>query len=126
LIPTRTVPVLQGGYVCLRGGLLSKIGGRNKTVEIDESKFTSEQAVKGQWVFGGIESESGNLFPVPVQDRSADTLMAVISDWIEPGTTVFRDCWAAYQDLEAHGYTHQTVNHTIAFVDERTGLILTR
>ena len=47
--------------------------------------------------------------------------MAVISDWIEPGTMVIIDCWAAYRDLGAHGYTHHTVNHTIGFVDERTG-----
>jgi hypothetical protein len=72
-------------------------------------------------VFGGIERESGNLFLVAVPDRSATTLMAVISEWIEPGTTVISDWWAAYRDLDAHGYTHQTVNHTIAFVDARTG-----
>jgi transposase-like protein len=72
-------------------------------------------------VFGGIERESGKTFLVPVPERTADTLMAVISDWVEPGTTVISDYWAAYRDLGAHGYTHHTVNHTIAFVDERTG-----
>ena len=92
-------------------GCSQKIGGPNKTVEIDESKFGRRKynrghAVKGQWVFGGIERESGNLFLVPVPDRSATTLMAAISEWIEPGTTVISDCWAAYQDLDAHGYTH--------------------
>ena len=47
--------------------------------------------------------------------------MAAVSEWIEPETTVISDCWAAYRDLDSHGYTHQTVNHTIAFIDERTG-----
>jgi hypothetical protein len=76
------------------------------TLEIDKSKFGLRKfnrggAVKGQWVFGGIERESGNLFLVPVPDRSTDTLMAVITDWIETGTTVSSDCWAAY--LDDHG-----------------------
>jgi transposase-like protein len=68
-----------------------------------------------------VERESGKTFLVPVPDRTADTLMAVISDWIEPGNTVIGDCWSAYRDIETHSYTHQTANHTIGFVDERTG-----
>jgi hypothetical protein len=43
--------------------------------------------------------------------------MTLISDWIEPGTTVIYDCFAADRDL----HTHHTVNHTIGFVDERSG-----
>jgi transposase-like protein len=73
--------------------------------------------VKGQWVFGGVERESGKTFLVHVPDRTADTLMAVINDWIEPGTAVVSDCWSAYRDIQTHGYIHQTVNHTIGFVD---------
>jgi hypothetical protein len=46
-------------------GCSVKIGGPNKTVEIDESKFGrrkySEDLVLGQWVFGGVERESGNI-----------------------------------------------------------------
>jgi len=106
-------------------GSSPKIGGPNKTVEIDESKFGRRKynrghKVKGQWVFGGVERESGKTFLVPVPDRTADTLMAVISDWIEPGTTVIISCWSAYGDIETQGYTHQTVNRTIGFVAERT------
>jgi hypothetical protein len=42
-----------------------KIGGPGKVVEIDESKFGRRKhhrghPVKGQWVFGGVERESGN------------------------------------------------------------------
>ena len=36
-------------------------------------------------------------------------------------TTFITDCWSAYQDLDTHSYTHQTVNHSIGFVDIRTG-----
>jgi transposase-like protein len=103
-----------------------KIGGPKKTVEIDESKFGKRMyhrghPVKGQWVFGGVERETGNTFLVPVKDRTTDTLMAVIRDWIEPGTTVISDCWGAYHGLGSQGYTYQTVNHSIEFVDPTTG-----
>jgi len=104
-------------------GCSEKIGGPNKTVEIDESmfgrrKYNRGHPVKGQWVFGGVERESGRTFLVPVPNRTADTLMTIIDAWIEPGTTVISDCWAAYRDLAARGYTHRTVNHTISFVNE--------
>jgi len=103
-----------------------KIGGPNKTVEIDEAKFGRRKyhrghPVKGQWVFIGVERESGNTFLVPVPDRTSDTLMSIIRDWIEPGTTVISDSWAAYRNLDQQGYTHRTVNHSIHFVDPNTG-----
>ena len=103
-------------------GSSQRIGGPNKTVEIDESKFGRRKHGKGeQWVFGGVERESGKTFLVPVEDRTADTLMDVISDWIEPGTTVISDCSLAYRGLEEYGYTHEIVHRTIGFVDQQTG-----
>jgi len=107
-------------------GCSEKIGGPNKTVEIDESKFGRRKyhkghPVKGQWVFGGVERESGRTFLVPVPDRTADTLLCVIRAWIEPGTTLISDCWAAYQDIGSHGYTRHTINHSISFVNTDTG-----
>jgi transposase-like protein len=107
-------------------GCSVQIGGPNKTVEFDESKFgrrkyQKRHPVKGQWVFGGVERESGETFLVPVKDRTANTLMAIIHDWIEPGTTIICDCWGAYRDLDSQGYTHRTVNHSIHFIDPHTG-----
>jgi transposase-like protein len=111
--------------VCLEGCSV-KIGGPKKTVEIDDSKFGRRKyhrghPVKGQWVFSGVERESGETYLVPVQDRTAETLMAVIRDWIEPSTTVISDCWKAYHDLASQGYKHLTVNHSIHLVDPNTG-----
>jgi transposase-like protein len=107
-------------------GCSLKIGGPNRTVEIDESKFGRRKyhrghPVKGQWVFGGVERESGKTFLLPVQDRTADTLMTIIRDWIEPGTTVIIECWGANHPLGSQGYRHRTVNHSIHFVDPHTG-----
>jgi transposase-like protein len=102
-----------------------KIGGPNKTVEIDDSKFGKRKyhrghRVQGQWIFGGVERDTGRAFFVPVMDRTAETLTDVIRAWIEPGTKIISDCWAAYHSLDQQGYTHETVNHRIGFVDQDT------
>jgi hypothetical protein len=79
-------------------GSFEKMGGPNTAVEIEESKFGWRKyhrghPVKEQRVFGGVERQSGETFLVPVPDRTADTLMAVLGARIEPGTTVTSDCW---------------------------------
>jgi hypothetical protein len=58
------------------GGCSEKIGGPNKTVEINGSKFGRRKyyrgyPFKGQWVFGGVERESGKTFLVHLPDRTA-------------------------------------------------------
>lgn len=102
-----------------------KIGGHNKIVEIDESKFGKRKynvgrLIEGQWVFGGICRETRACFMVPVDKRDSETLLAVIEERIEPGTTIISDCWKAYNCLEEKGYKHLTVNHSVNFVDPTT------
>ena len=50
-----------------------------------------------------------------------DTSMAVTDARVEPSTTVISDCWAAYRDLDAQGYMHRGMSHSIGLVDQRTG-----
>jgi hypothetical protein len=69
-------------------------------------------------VFGGIERGTGRTFLVAVHDRSAETRIGIIKQWILPGTTIISDCWAAYSSLREEGYTHFTVNHSIEFVND--------
>lgn len=76
----------------------TKLGGYGHIVEIDESKFGRRKhhrghSVEGQWVFGGYERETGRCFMVPVENRNATTLLAIIKEWIKPGTTIISDCW---------------------------------
>jgi hypothetical protein len=61
--------------------------------------------VRGQWAFGGVERETGRMFLVAVQDRTAETLMAVVKEWILPGYHS-SDCWVMYRALEDEGYSH--------------------
>jgi hypothetical protein len=103
-------------------GCSEGIGELKKTVQIQMSKFGRPKyhrghPVKGQQVSGSVEHQSGKTFLVPVLDRTAGTLMVVTDAWIEPGTTVIGDCWAAYQDLDAQGYTHRSGSHNIFFND---------
>ena len=103
-----------------------QIGGIGKTVEIDESKFGKRKYNRGRyreghWVFGGIERGTSEAFMVEVTDRSASTLLPIIKKFIKPGTTIISDEWRAYSRLTTMGMAHQTVNHSINFVDPVSG-----
>ena len=80
------------------------VGGVNKIVEIDESKFGKRKyhrghRVEGQWVFGGVERDSGRCFLIPVEKRDKETLLNIIKEWIAPGTTIISDCWKVNKTL---------------------------
>ena len=107
-------------------GNKSKIGGVGTTVEIDESKFGKRKynvgrLVTGQWVFGGICRETREFFAVPVENRDTSTLLAILHDYVEPGTTIISDCWKAYDCLSDEGFVHIKVNHSLNFVDPESG-----
>ncbi|KAM8718703.1 hypothetical protein ACLKA7_001421 [Drosophila subpalustris] len=102
-----------------------KLGGVGKVVEIDEAKvgkrkYNCGRVVEGQWLFGGIERESGDFFIVPVESRSTETLLSIIKERVADGSTIKSDCWRAYNCLESEGFVHQTVNHSKNFVDPET------
>ena len=91
-------------------------------MEIDEStfgrrKYNVGRVIEGQWVFGAICRETRECFMVPVEERNKDTLLTIIKERIQPGTTIISDCWRAYECLEDEGYQHLKVNHSVNFVD---------
>jgi hypothetical protein len=102
------------------------LGGRY-SVQIDESLFggkckyhRGDHAIHQQsWVFGIIE-ESTNLNVMwLVDDRTRSTLFPIIKEHITPGSTIKSDEWPAYLTLEAEGFEHLTVNHSIEFVSDK-------
>ncbi|KAL5505298.1 hypothetical protein EMCRGX_G006706 [Ephydatia muelleri] len=104
------------------------IGGPGTEVEIDESKFGRRKynrgrIVDGHWVFGGMERLTGECFLVEVEHRDAATLLPLIQQYIRPGSVVYSDEWSAYNQLATvAGCNHQTVNHSLHFVDPNTRL----
>ncbi|CAF1629088.1 unnamed protein product [Didymodactylos carnosus] len=107
----------------------AEIGGVGHVVEIDESswtkrKFNRGRVIKNQWVFGGIDRDTRECFAVLVERRDAATLLPIIQQHVRPGTTILSDEWRAYHSLQngPGGYIHQTVNHSLHFVDPVTGV----
>lgn len=73
----------------------------------------------GVW---GVDLGTGSFFMELVPQRDAATLVPIIQRIILPGSTVWSDEWAAYNQLNALGYVHQTVNHSQHYVDPATGV----
>lgn len=103
------------------------IGGSDIIVEIDESKFGKRKynqghKVDGVWIVGGIERTSEKkCFVEIVSNRTAETLLEVISRHVMPGSIIYTDMWKGYQGIEKLNMTHSTVNHSQNFVDPNTG-----
>ena len=59
-----------------------------------------------------------------VQTRDAATLLPIIQAHVAPGTVVHSDQWRAYSQVASlpSVQNHQTVNHSITFVDLTTGV----
>ena len=78
------------------------------------------------WVFGLVHcGQSPALgYMEAVQNRTAATLLPIIQARVRPGTTVHSDEWSAYRQLQGlpNVQQHQTVNHSLHFVDPTTGV----
>jgi transposase-like protein len=129
---TRTITDYLGHYRQLVCGALEAddcmIGGEGVVVELDESKFGKRKCnrghhVDGAWVIGGVErGEARRMFVQVVEDRSAETLLRVISEHVLPGSIVYTDLWKGYSGIEyILGLEHLTVNHSKTYKDPETG-----
>ena len=106
----------------------TKIGGVGTVVEVDEAKFGKRKygrgrLVEGTWILGGIQRGNNACFlaPCPGNKRDEPTLVALIQQFVLPGTTIITDGWKAYCNLGNYGYVHTDVNHSENFVDPATG-----
>lgn len=72
------------------------------------------------WVFGEIDIETNRVVAEVCDDRSAETLIPIITSTVNSNAIIWSDKWKAYDTLYNYGFTHQTVNHSENFVDPIT------
>ena len=98
-------------------------------MEIDESLLIKRKYNRGmmraqhqQWIFGLYDRSTKKGWIQFVARRDEATLLPLIQQFVRPGSTVYSDAWAAYNNLEQHGYVHGVVVHQENFVDPLTGV----
>ena len=78
------------------------------------------------WVFGICDTSHTPAlgYMEVVATRDAATLLPIIQAHVAPGTVVHSDQWAAYNQVSGLPpvAAHNTVNHSITFVDPATGV----
>jgi transposase-like protein len=106
------------------------IGGPGRVVELDETvvsrrKYHVGRLVKERWLFGGYDRTTKMSFLILVDNRSSNTLLPLIQEFVCPGSEIHTDCWAAYngiRDIQVNPpYSHLRVNHSENFTDPLTG-----
>lgn len=108
----------------------TKLGdaGGEMIIEIDESLFSKKRKYnkgrryKQRWVFGMVDRVSGQIRLFYVPDRKQDTLVKIIKDNINTGSTIYSDSFRSYWILADEGYNHKMVNHEMEYVDQDTNV----
>ncbi|PSN54556.1 hypothetical protein C0J52_07111 [Blattella germanica] len=109
----------------------NKIGGPGHIVEIDESKFGKRKCLKGkrvagEWIFGGVDRGTKEIFIASVDNRKATTLFPVIQSRILPGTTIYSDCWSVYKKLQENDSGDKSLVFKASLpIHERSNLLYT-
>ncbi|XP_030767683.1 uncharacterized protein LOC115891370 isoform X2 [Sitophilus oryzae] len=101
-----------------------QIGGPQDIVEVDETHLTKRKYNIGRhtawrhcWVFGGTSRTSKKVFATTVEDRSANTLLPIMQQFIDHETFICSDEWRAYGLCNQLFSGHGTVNHSVNFLN---------
>ena len=99
-----------------------KIGGPGKLVQVDDGKIKRQyhrgHVVEGQRVFGASRTIHASVLSQQQKNERKKTLLRLIKEWIERGTTIVSNCWKGYVNLSKHGYIHNRVNHSFEFFNK--------
>ena len=114
--------IIRDLMMCKLSDDFSKIGGKGKIVQIDESaickrKYNVGRILKNQqyWMVGGID-EDGNCFLKITKRRTRKILETIIMENVEDESIIWTDGWAGYNRLADLGFVHGTVIHKRKFV----------
>ncbi|KAH9580213.1 hypothetical protein MS3_00008923 [Schistosoma haematobium] len=98
-----------------------------KIVEIDEAvvrkrKYNKGRFIKEDWVLGFYDRSTQKGHFQRVRNRQVTTIIPIIKEYVQPGTTIYTDDWKAYRCLSRLGFVHHVVVHKRHFVDPTTGV----
>lgn len=95
------------------------LGGRGKTIEINESmfghksKYNRGKIDRGTWVFDMVERGSHRAFTFRVSNRTNEILVTgLVQHFVGPGTLIVSDTFLPYFNLSSVGYVHVMVNQS--------------
>jgi len=57
-----------------------------------------------------------------LKNRKLETLISLIKKYVLLGSIINTNCWKGYCNLHKESYIHCTVNHSINFVENATGV----
>ena len=106
-----------------------RLGGPGSLCQIDETLLAHKRKYnRGRvpseeiWAFGIADTSytPARCYIEIVPDRSASTLLPIISKICKPGTEIHSDGWKAYYNISKLGYAHEIVVHETNFVDPVT------
>lgn len=60
----------------------------------------------------GILERGGKIYAIPVTDTKKDTLIPIMRERVEDGTTIYTDEHSSYRSLKSRGYQHEVINHS--------------
>jgi transposase-like protein len=118
--------------LALRAGFWGKLGGDGSPVEVDEcylgpipAKMHNDRRRKEQSgleprrkavVMGMLDREARKVRASVVPDVKRETLQDAILGHVKKGSPVYTDSFVSYDNLRAHEYIHETVNHVQEYV----------
>jgi len=103
------------------------IGGKGKTVEIDETmiggyrKGKPGRSLDGKTIVLGMVERGGDVVTVVVPNIQRASLFPPIKATVAEGTEIHTDFLSSYKGLAASGYTHERVNHNSGQYVSTTG-----
>lgn len=88
------------------------IGGKEKNKHFNKrTKGTQGRSIKTKSPVLGIYQRDGKVYAIPVKDTKGQTILPIISEKIEIGTSVFTDEYKAYKNL-SKDFVHEFVKHS--------------
>ncbi|WP_136636124.1 IS1595 family transposase [Pseudooceanicola onchidii] len=88
------------------------VGGKEKNKHASK-KLNAGRGAVGKTAVVGVRSETGEVRAVPVASTKASTLQRFVRDHAKTGATIVTDQHGGYIGLEASGYTHIRINHSV-------------